>query len=335
MTNQTARRLFGAGDAFAHPVVRWVAIATVGIIVAAAIIVEGLRRAGRLDDKTYRELKARIASWAVLAPLMIGPVLLGAAWFMAAVGLLAILCYREFARATGLFRNRLVSVVVALGIAGVTFAAFDHWYGLFVALTPLTLCILASLAILEDRPQGYVQRVALAAFAFLMIGVGLGHLAYFGNDANYRAIVAWLLVGVEMNDVFAYLCGKTIGRRKLIVHTSPNKTVGGALGAMVLTTALMAMLGHRVFYGQPIDRPVHLIILGIIISIGGQFGDLMLSSIKRDLGIKDMGTLIPGHGGLLDRFDSLLLVAPAVFHYVGYFQGVGLDQATRIFSSGW
>lgn len=70
------------------------------------------------------------------------------------------------------------------------------------------------------------------------------------------------------------------------------------------------------------------------ICVGGQLGDLMLSSIKRDLGIKDMGTLIPGHGGLLDRFDSLLLVAPAVFHYVRYFIGIGLDQPARILSGG-
>jgi phosphatidate cytidylyltransferase len=71
--------------------------------------------------------------------------------------------------------------------------------------------------------------------------------------------------------------------------------------------------------------------LGIIVSIVGQFGDLMLSAIKRDLGLKDTAKLIPGHGGLLDRFDSLILVAPAVFHYVSYFVGFGVGQPQRIF----
>jgi phosphatidate cytidylyltransferase len=77
-----------------------------------------------------------------------------------------------------------------------------------------------------------------------------------------------------------------------------------------------------------------LILLGLLVSAGGQLGDLMLSSIKRDLGIKDMGVTIPGHGGLLDRFNSLLLVAPATFHYVGFFLGIGLEQPRRIITQG-
>ena len=78
------------------------------------------------------------------------------------------------------------------------------------------------------------------------------------------------------------------------------------------------------------DAPLILIGLGLIVSVAGQLGDLMLSSIKRDIGIKDMGRAIPGHGGILDRFNSLLLVAPSAFHYIGYFIGFGLDQPTRL-----
>ena len=78
----------------------------------------------------------------------------------------------------------------------------------------------------------------------------------------------------------------------------------------------------------------HLLVLGVTISVLGTLGDLVLSSIKRDIGIKDMGTVFPGHGGLLDRFDSMILVAPGVFHYVGYFVGFGLDQQSRILTGG-
>jgi len=330
----TRRRLFGFRDALDHPLVLGVVIAVPAALLVAAVVVFTLRRAGRLEETTYRELVHRLRSWAILAPLMIGPVLLGAAWFIGSVGLLSLLCYREFARATGLFRERAISVVVVAGIVALTFAALDYWYPFFVAIPPLTISVLAAVAILADRPSGYIQRVALGTFALLFIGVGLGHLAYLANDANFRAIVVWLIVCVELNDVFAYLCGRTFGRRKLAPHTSPNKTLGGALGALVLTTALAAALGHPVFRTTTIDDWRHLLALGLIISIGGQLGDLMLSSIKRDLGIKDMSHLIPGHGGLLDRFDSLLLVAPFVFHYVGYFEGVGLDQPPRIITGG-
>jgi phosphatidate cytidylyltransferase len=89
----------------------------------------------------------------------------------------------------------------------------------------------------------------------------------------------------------------------------------------VLITPLFALGAHFVWFGTALDTPVRLVGLGIIVSIVGQFGDLMLSSIKRDLGLKDTAKLIPGHGGILDRFDSLILVAPAVFHYVNYLVG--------------
>ena len=98
----------------------------------------------------------------------------------------------------------------------------------------------------------------------------------------------------------------------------------------MLTTPLVATIAHFIFRGTDLDRPHWLILLGVIVSVSGQMGDLMLSSIKRDLGIKDMGVMIPGHGGVLDRVNSILLAAPAVFHYVQFFVGFGLDQPTRI-----
>lgn len=327
-------RWFGFRSAFDHPVVLWAAVGIVAALAVAAAVVVILSVTGKLSPSTKSELIKRIGSWCVLAPLMIGPILLGAAWTIAAVVLLGLACYREYARVTGLFREKLLSFLVVMGILGVGFATLDHWYGFFVALGPLSMMVIAALAILSDRPKGYVQRVALGLFAFFLFGMGLGHLGYFANDADYRPILVLILVSVELNDVFAYMSGKLFGRRKLCPQTSPNKTIGGAVGALVLTTTLVAVVGHYVFAGSVLDSPIHLIGLGMIVSVAGQFGDLMLSSIKRDVGIKDTGRVLPGHGGLLDRFDSLLLVAPAVFHYIGYFRGIGLDQPTRIFTGG-
>ena len=132
------------------------------------------------------------------------------------------------------------------------------------------------------------------------------------------------------------LAGKTFGKRKLIPNTSPNKTWGGAIGAVILTTTLAAVVGHFVFCGTSLDQPRHLLAMGLLISVLGQCGDLVISSIKRDLAIKDMAATIPGHGGLLDRFDSLLLVAPVLFHYINYFKadGIGGGQPLRIFTGG-
>jgi phosphatidate cytidylyltransferase len=334
MTPAVRERLFGFQHAFDSPVTLWITVAVAGVLTIATLVVWLLHAMGKTSPTLHDELVKRVASWAVMAPLLLGPVLLGAVWTILAVGILSVLCYREFARATGFFRQRSLSIIVVLGIIATTFASADHWYGFFVAIPPLVIVLLAMVAILRDEPRGYTQRVALGILSFLLFGHCLGYVGYMANDPDYRPIIVLIILAVELNDVFAYISGKLFGYRKLAPHTSPGKTMGGALGALVLTTSLVAAVGHFVFAGSPLDLPVRLIGLGVIVSVAGQFGDLMVSSIKRDIGIKDMGVAIPGHGGLLDRFDSLLLVAPAVFHYVGYFRGFGLDQPIRIFSGG-
>ena len=111
-------------------------------------------------------------------------------------------------------------------------------------------------------------------------------------------------------------------------RTTVTESASGKGGGKAYRSAIT---GHYVFLGTRVDHPVHLLTLGIIISAAGQFGDLTLSSVKRDLGIKDWANTFPGHGGLLDRFNSLLFAAPAVFHYVGYLKGIGLEETKRIF----
>ena len=334
MTPETIQRLFGAGDAFADPVTRGIVIAVAAALGGAWLTIQGLRRANKLSDGQYDELNKRMNSWFVLAPAIVVPILLGAAWTIAGAALLSVLCYREFARATGLFRQPGTSALVAAGIGAITFAVADHWYGLFVALPSLGVMAIASAGILSDKPKGYIQRVALGALGFLLFGVALGHLGYMANDPNFRPIMLLLVLAIELNDVFAYLAGKAMGKRKLAPNTSPNKTIGGALGALIGTTALVSTLGHFVFAGSSIDTPLKLLGLGVLVSVAGQLGDLMLSSIKRDIGVKDMGVTLPGHGGILDRFDSLIIAAPLYFHYVGYFLGFGLDGQARIITGG-
>ncbi len=333
MDAATRERLFGYQVAFEQPVTWWITIGLVSLLAFALGLIQVLRALGIVGATQYREIMRRYWSWCVLVPLMLLPVLLGAAWFIVAVGLLGAFCFREFSSVVGLTEERRIVACVYIGIGLLTAATLDHWYGFFVALFPLICGAIAALAILDDRPQGYIQRVALGIWGFVLFGNALAHLGYLANDADYRPIVLVILLSVELNDVFAYCCGKLFGQRKLAPHTSPNKTLAGSLGAILLTTPLVAALGYFAFAGSALQHWGHLIVLGLLVSILGQLGDLILSSIKRDLGVKDIGQLIPGHGGLLDRFDSLLLVAPAVFHYVHYFRGVGIDQVPRIFSS--
>ncbi len=326
----TTERLFGYQHAFDHPVTLWLTVSIAAVLALSLPLIALLFRTGKIDEKLRDELVARCVSWMIIVPAVIVPLLLGAAWMILFIGLLSLLCYREFARATGQFRHREVSLIVVIGILAITFATLDHWYGFFAALPPLTIALLVSASILRDDPKGYIQRVALGIFAFLLFGVCLGHLGYFANDSHYRPMLFLILACVQLNDVFAFICGKLLGKHKLCPGTSPNKTIEGSLGAIILTTTLVTALGFSVFAGTKMATLPHLVGLGLIISITGQLGDLTLSSIKRDLSIKDMGHSIPGHGGLLDRCNSLLLVAPAAFHYIGFFIGIGLEDAKRI-----
>ena len=334
MTDATLERIFDVRHAFDHPVTVGITIGVIGAL-ATALPVMGIFFRMRGTEPVHREvLWKRYRSWSVLVPLLLVPVLLGALATIAGVALLSLLCYREYARATGLFRERMISTMVVVGILFVTFSIANHWYGVFMALGPLGVAVIAASATLADRPQGYIQRVALGTLGFLLFGICLGHLGYMANDRDYRPLVLTVLLCVEFNDIAAYIAGRFLGRHRLAPNTSPNKTWGGALGALLLTCVLYAVLGRFLFAGSVLANLGHLVGLGVIISVASQFGDLMLSSIKRDLGIKDLGGAIPGHGGLLDRFDSIILVAPAVYHYVDYFRGFELDQQTRIITGG-
>jgi phosphatidate cytidylyltransferase len=332
MNNVTWQRLFGFRHAFDDPVTVVLTLAVAALLLLAPLLIFIATRAAKSTADKRKELWDRYRSWIWLVLLILIPILAGAFWTILAVATLSFLCYREYARITGLFRERTISLIVVIGILFLTFAELDNWYRLFVALFPLTVALIAIGGLIADQPKGYIQRVGLGVLGFALFGSGLGNLGYMANDWNYRPILLLILCSVELNDIFAYICGHLFGHRKFVPNTSPNKTVGGALGALVLTTPLVAVIAHFIWRDTALDSAIRLIGLGIIISVVGQFGDLMLSSIKRDLGLKDTAKLIPGHGGLLDRFDSLILVAPAVFHYVNYFVGIAVGQPQQIFT---
>jgi phosphatidate cytidylyltransferase len=212
-----------------------------------------------------------------------------------------------------------------------TFASLDHFERLYFACGPLGTALIVVATIQTDRPHGFVQRVALGVLGFLLFGFSLGYLGLMANSAAYRPLLLLIILAVQLNDIFAFCCGRLIGGPKWLPETSPNKTLSGSIGALLLTTILVVGLGLGLFRGTPLDDWSILATLGFLISGLGQLGDLTLSSIKRDIGLKDISGMIPGHGGLLDRFDSLVLVPPAVYHFLSLYLGpIGADQPVRI-----
>ena len=334
MNSATWQHLFGWRTAFDHPVT---ADAVTGILAALAIaplVIHALARFNVISPKLREELWLRWKSWLWLTAVMLGPILLGAAWVMIAVAVLSWFCFQEFARATGLFREFPIIAVVMVGIFALLLANVDHYDRMYFSLAALTSGVIAIITLPENRPQGYLQRVSLGILGFLLFGYSIGYLGLMANDSRYRTLLILLLLSVELNDIFAYCVGKIFGSRKLLSNISPGKTVAGSLGALVLTTALVMGMGKGIFAGTAMDN-FALLKLGLLISLLGQLGDLILSAIKRDIGVKDLGVCIAGHGGWLDRFDSLVLVPPAVYHFLSYgFGPLGQDQPARIFTGG-
>ncbi len=336
MNDATKERFFGYEEAFDHPLTVGAVIGIAAALLIAPLVFKVLRKTVGVSDATYSELWARWRSWIWICLGLVVPILLGAAWVIVGVFVLSLCCFREFARATGIFREKLIGLAAVISLCLVSFAVIDNYPRLFFATPILGIGLIVMVMIPQDRPRGFIQRVGLGIMGFLFFGFSLSYLALFTTDPNYRPLLLMLLVSVELNDIFAYCSGRLCGGRKLLPNTSPGKTVAGAVGALLLTTALCLVVGHFVlFTGTPMDSWRNLIILGIGISGFGQFGDLLLSSIKRDIGIKDLGNLLPGHGGLLDRFDSLVIIAPMYYHFLSLILGtLGKGQAERIITGG-
>ena len=180
------QRWFGYQHALDHPLVQGVLITVTLLSATAGVAIIWLHRSRRISPEGYRDAWLRWRSWVMIATLILIPTLLGAAWIMAAVALLSLACYYEFARAVGLRRQLAINTVVVAGIGMVTFAVFDHYDRLFFAAAPLTTGLLAVVTIPFDRPTGYIQRVALGVFGFLLFGFSLGYAGHLANVADLR-----------------------------------------------------------------------------------------------------------------------------------------------------
>jgi len=268
--------------------------------------------------KTYR-------SWVFIAGIGFIVVFLGRIPTIVGVTVVAMYAFKEFAHASGLSRDSWMTVAVYAGIITVGVASVisdprgeeqgGGWYGFFIALPAFAIALILLIPILRNRARGELQRISLAIIAFIYIGWLFGHLGFIANARNAYGFLCYIIFATALTDVAAFTFGKIFGRHSLRSEISPNKTWEGALGA--LGVAMILPWFFR--FSFPFFGAWQLILTGLIVGIGGQLGDLSISVIKRDIGTKDMGATIPGHGGILDRIDSLIYAAPLFMHMTGYY----------------
>ena len=278
----------------------------------------GLRKELGSIWKTYR-------SWLVMASIGLLGVFAGRVPVIVGVTLLSMLGFKEFARCSGLYRDWWMTGAVYTGIVAVGVASWaPHprgeepgagWYGFFMAVPIFAIALILLIPILRNRARGELQKMALSIIGFIYIGWMFGHLGFLANATNAYGFLCYVIFATELNDVSAFTFGKLFGRHPLRSQISPNKTWEGALGALAVSMVLPWLLR----FSFPFFGAMQLILTGLIVGIGGLLGDLSISVIKRDIGIKDMGAAIPGHGGILDRIDSLIYVAPLFMHMAGYY----------------
>ncbi|MFV3329660.1 phosphatidate cytidylyltransferase [Pseudomonas sp. NY15437] len=194
------------------------------------------------------------------------------------------------------------------------------WYGLFSIFIPVyTFLLLPILASLGGDSKHFLERASKVQWALMLAVFCISYvpalltLDIAGYEGRNLLLIAFLVIVVQLSDVLQYVCGKLMGKRKIAPNLSPSKTLEGFVGGVTLAT----LIGGALWWITPFSFWQALLI-ALMINILGFFGGLVMSAIKRDRGVKDWGHMIEGHGGMLDRLDSVCFAAPVFFHFVRY-----------------
>lgn len=256
-------------------------------------------------------------TWFLILPVALGAMWLGHGAWAVFVTVVSMAGFREFARVTGLHRHTLFTLVVYGAIVAQNVFAFVGYYDWFMATLTWTILSLALVPIVLRRTEGMLQWFALAIVGAVFYGYFLAHLTYLYGSSAGLGLLLFVVLMTQLNDGLQYLYGKAVGRHRW-TPISPNKTVEGSLLAGV-TIVILTFLQASIAFPEVPPRGV--LMAGLIIAIGGQIGDLTMANVKRNAGVKDFGTVLPGHGGLTDRLNSLMVTAPVFAHAMGYLYG--------------
>ena len=250
-------------------------------------------------------LRWRFVTAIVLAPAVLGATMLGRWAVLAVILVVVALASYELAQAL-----KPLPFPAAIG-AGVFPILLSIPYGANGVTAGAVLALPWTLLWLAGQPEARTLRAILALLLMaLWVGVPLAHLGLLGELPDGSSLILVTVVGTWISDAGAYFAGRLFGRHKLFPTLSPKKTVEGALGSIVATGAVVGYFMHE-FLG--FDAVVAAL-LGVAVSVLSQAGDLFESILKRILDLKDLGRILPGHGGILDRIDSLLFTVPAVYY---------------------
>jgi len=271
---------------------------------------------------TITNLNARIRAWWVMSAIFALTLLIGPIGSLALFGLISFFALREYitlvptrrADHRALFWSFFIVTPLQYYLIAI------HWYGMFAILIPVYvfLFVPTRMAIAGDT-QSFLERASQIQWGLMVCVYCLSYapallMLQIPNYAPDAKLLLYLVLVDQLSDVLQYVWGKPAGRHKIAPVVSPNKTWEGFVGGVLSAT----LIGTALWWMTPFS-PRAAALISLAITLMGFAGGLTMSAIKRDRGIKDYGTLIEGHGGILDRMDSMCFAAPVFFHIVRYF----------------
>lgn len=302
----------------------WLLFGGIGAILVLASLVGAVLRwkAPPGPNAVIDNLNARINAWWVMVAVIGGAFALGQWAVILLFYGVSFYALREFLTLMPTRRSDYPALVAAFYfVLPMQYLLIGiKWYGLFSIFIPVYMFLLLPiLASLGGDSKHFLERASkvqwglmLAVFCISFVPALLT-LDIAGYEGRNLLLIAFLVIVVQLSDVLQYVCGKLFGKRKIAPNLSPSKTVEGFLGGVALAT----LIGGALWWITPF-KPWQALLIALMINILGFFGGLVMSAIKRDRGVKDWGHMIEGHGGMLDRLDSVCFAAPVFFHFVRY-----------------
>ena len=274
-------------------------------------------------SKMLTELKTRTKSWWIMCTLFITATIISNVITYACIGFLSFAALREFYSVIKLRKSDRAGMLWCyLAIPVQYYLAYRGWYELFIVFIPVFMFVwIPFILVLQGETKMIMSSMAGLPTSLMLCVFGLSHMAYLislpeidGFSAGGKGLLLFLIFITQINDVMQFIWGKLIGKHKILPKISPNKTWGGFIGGLISSV----FIGYLMSFLTPLNH-WQVIVVSFFIAGVGFVGDVVVSAIKRDMGVKDMGQAIPGHGGVLDRIDSLALTTPIFFHLVYFF----------------